>query len=87
MRYGLAGLTTSAALMSTVAPSARAEIQTTGVIGQPNATTTVSGEQLPPPDPKFGGVIKEKATESTPWWPAARRAAQRRAQRPAHHDG
>ena len=70
MRYGLAGLTTSAALMSTVAPSARAEIQTTGVIGQPNATTTVSGEQLPPPDPKFGGVIKEKATESTPWWPA-----------------
>jgi len=24
---------------------------------------------LPPPDPKFGGVIKEKASESTPWWP------------------
>ena len=25
-------------------------------------------KQLPPPDPKFGGVIKEKASESTPWW-------------------
>ena len=22
----------------------------------------------PPPDPTFGGVIKEKASESTPWW-------------------
>ena len=28
-----------------------------------------AGKQLPPPDPKFGGVIKEKATESKPWWP------------------
>src|SRR6201999_2856411 len=25
-------------------------------------------KQLPPPDPKFGGVIKEKASESTSWW-------------------
>ena len=33
------------------------------------ATTTITGKQLPPPDPKFGGVIKEKASESTPWWP------------------
>ena len=68
-RYGLAGLTASATLISAVAPSARAEIETTGVIGAPNATTTISGNQLPPPDPAFGGVIKEKATESTPWWP------------------
>jgi arylsulfatase len=22
-----------------------------------------------PPDPKFGGVIKERASESKPWWP------------------
>src|SRR6185295_2966343 len=35
----------------------------------PSATTTISGKQLPPPDPKFGGVIEEKATESKPWWP------------------
>ena len=43
--------------------------QTTGVPGSPNATTTISGKQLPPPDPKFGGVIKERASESKAWWP------------------
>jgi arylsulfatase A-like enzyme len=43
--------------------------QVTGELGSPNATTTVPGNQLPPPDPKFGGVIKEKASESQPWWP------------------
>ncbi len=69
MRYGLAGLTASATLMGAVAPSAWAEIQTTGVIGSPDATTTIPGNQLPPPDLEFGGVIKEKATDSKPWWP------------------
>jgi arylsulfatase len=43
--------------------------QVTGVPGSPSATTTLEGKQLPPPDPTFGGVIKEKASESTPWWP------------------
>src|SRR5215831_17490278 len=42
--------------------------QVTGVPGSPSATTTIDGSQLPPPDPKFGGVIKERASESTPWW-------------------
>ena len=42
--------------------------QVTGVPGSPGATITIDGKQLPPPDPKFGGVIKEKASESTPWW-------------------
>ena len=42
--------------------------QTTGVPGSPDATTTIDGKQLPPPDPKFGGVIKEKASESKAWW-------------------
>ena len=42
--------------------------QVTGTPGSPTATTTISGKQLPPPDPKFGGVIKDKATESKPWW-------------------
>jgi len=41
----------------------------TGVPGSPSATTTINGKQLPPPDPKFGGVIKEKASESKAWWP------------------
>ncbi len=43
--------------------------QVTGELGSPSATTTISGKQLPPPDPKFGGVIKEKASESKAWWP------------------
>ena len=43
--------------------------QVTGTLGEPSATTTLDPKQLPPPDPKFGGVIKEKASESTPWWP------------------
>ena len=43
--------------------------QITGTPGSPSATTTIDGKQIPPPDPKFGGVIKEKASESTPWWP------------------
>ncbi len=41
--------------------------QVTGVPGSPGAATTVTGQQLPPPDPKFGGAIKEKASESTAW--------------------
>ncbi|MGA2788099.1 MAG: arylsulfatase [Verrucomicrobiota bacterium] len=68
MRYGLTGLTASVTLLSTVAPSVRAEIQTTGEPGSPSATTTISGKQLPPPDPKFGGVIKEDALTSKAWW-------------------
>ena len=50
--------------------------QVTGELGSPNATTTIRGKQLPPPDPNFGGVIKEKASESTPWWPPSHRPAQ-----------
>ena len=61
--------------------------QITGVPGSPGATTTIDGKQLPPPDPKFGGVIKEKASESKAVVGAARRAAEGRAQRAAHHDG
>jgi len=42
--------------------------QLTGTLGSPSATTTVSSRQLPPPDPKFGGVIKNDALQSKPWW-------------------
>ncbi|KWV53710.1 arylsulfatase [Rhizobium altiplani] len=42
--------------------------QVTGTPGSPGATTTITGKQLPSPDPKFGGAIKQKASESTPWW-------------------
>ena len=37
--------------------------------GSPAATAAISGTQLPAPDPKFGGVIKEDALQSKPWWP------------------
>ena len=40
----------------------------TNVPGSPSATTTLDGKQLPPLPPEFGGVIKESATDSTPWW-------------------
>ena len=43
--------------------------QVTGTLGQPSATTTIKGNQLPPPAPPFGGVIKEDAKDSTSWWP------------------
>ncbi len=42
--------------------------QVTGVPGTPGATTTIDGKQLPPPPAAFGGQIKEKASESKPWW-------------------
>src|SRR5262245_48059240 len=42
--------------------------QVTGELGTPSATTTIDGKQLPAPDPKFGGVIKETAKDSKPWW-------------------
>ena len=57
-----------ASLLALSCVSALAQ-QVTGVPGSPDATTTIDGKQLPPPAPKFGGVIKDKASESTPWWP------------------
>ena len=61
--------------------------QVTGVPGSPTTTTTITGKQLPPPDPKFGGVIKEKASEFDSLVGTARRAAEGGTQRVAHHDG
>ena len=76
----------AAGLLTLSCVSALAQ-QITGVPGSPEATTTITGKQLPPPDPKFGGVIKEKASEFDALVAAARRAAEGRAQRAAHHDG
>jgi hypothetical protein len=50
-------------------PSVQAQ-QTNGEPGSPSSSTTLDGKQLPPPPSKSGGVIKEAATDSTPWWPA-----------------
>jgi arylsulfatase A-like enzyme len=43
--------------------------QINGVLGSPSATTTIDGKQLPPPPAKFGGVIKQSAADSKPYWP------------------
>ena len=65
--------TFSALLLSlvaaTVAPLVAVAQQITGVPGSPSATTTISGEQLPAPPSKFGGVIKGTAQQSKPYWP------------------
>lgn len=55
------------ALFGIVSP-ALAQVEVTGELGSPGATTTISGKQLPAPDPKFGGVIKDDALQSKPWW-------------------
>ena len=67
-----------AGLLALSCASALAQ-QVTGVPGSPSATTTLDGKQLPPPEPKFGGVIKDRASESTLLVAAACRAAKRRA--------
>ncbi|ODA66138.1 Arylsulfatase [Methyloligella halotolerans] len=53
--------------LASVVTAAQAQ-ETTGTPGSPSATTTIDGRQLPAPDPKFGGVIKDDALQSTPWW-------------------
>jgi arylsulfatase A-like enzyme len=56
-------------LLGTISlPVANAQ-QVNGTLGSPSATTTIPGNQIPAPPPKFGGVIKENAMESKPWWP------------------
>ena len=70
MKYGITLLTTSVALGLTSCSTAPTgtPIETTGTPGSPSATTTISGLQLPAPDPKFGGVINNGALQSKAWW-------------------
>jgi len=67
MQKSWIALSVSVFIGTTAAFSVQAQ-QVNGVLGSPGATTTIDGKQLPPPDPNFGGVIKEKATESKAWW-------------------
>ncbi|SDB06057.1 arylsulfatase [Bauldia litoralis] len=52
--------------MAIIAPAAAQTV--TGELGSPSATTTIPGDQLPAPQPKFGGEIENDALKSTPWW-------------------
>jgi arylsulfatase len=56
-------------LVAPVASPAMAQ-QVTGVPGSPSATTTIEGNQLPPPPQKFEGKIERNAPQSRPYWPA-----------------
>lgn len=51
------------------ASHARGELETRGAPGSPGATTTIDGRQLPASGPAFGGVIRNEALQSQPWWP------------------
>jgi arylsulfatase A-like enzyme len=65
--FGCASHSKMAQEPGTAAPF-RSRPEVTGTTGSPSATTTISGQQLPAPEPKFGGVIKENALESKAWW-------------------
>ncbi len=66
MGYGLSLGGVLAGMMTGTSPALGQQV--TGVLGSPDATTTIDGKQLPPPDPKFGGVIRENALQSKAWW-------------------
>src|SRR5277367_2867320 len=61
--------TTAALALSLIAASVVHAQQINGVPGSPDATVTLDGKQLPPPPMPFGGVIKQSAAASTPYWP------------------
>src|SRR5438067_1153405 len=61
-------LSLSFLLSASYLPAAMAQT-INGTPGSPSATITIDGKQLPPPPTKFGGVIKESAKDSKPWWP------------------
>jgi arylsulfatase A-like enzyme len=63
------GVLAALLLTSLTAVSAHAQ-QTTGTPGSPGATTTIPGNQLPPPPQPFRGKIERNAAQSTPYWPA-----------------
>ena len=61
-------LVSIAAILVTSAPAPAQQV--TGAPGSPSATTTIPGDQIPAPPQKFGGVIKQTAPQSKPYWPA-----------------
>jgi len=60
--------TTIASVLVVLAATPATAQQVTGTLGSPGATISISGRQLPPPDPQFGGVIKDNALQSKAWW-------------------
>jgi len=61
-------ITSVASILAVLSAAPATAQQVTGTLGSPGATTTISNKQLPPPDPQFGGVIKDNALQSKAWW-------------------
>src|SRR6185436_14992705 len=59
----------SIALLALLAVAPAGAQVVTGELGSASATTTIQGNQIPAPPPKFGGVIKETVEGSKTWWP------------------
>jgi arylsulfatase A-like enzyme len=55
-------------LTSVLTPGPAGAQKITGTPGSPSSTTTLQGDQLPPPPAKFGGVIKDTAPKSKAYW-------------------
>ncbi len=75
LRPGVLGLALGALLVVGCASDRQAaspgvQLQTSGFPGSPNATTTITGNQLPPTAPPFEGLIEPQARNSIPSWPA-----------------
>jgi arylsulfatase len=68
MKNQLAALTLGL-LVGTALTAVASAQETTGVPGAPNATTTIDGNYLPSPPPRFGGEIGLDAKDSKPYWP------------------
>ena len=66
MRLGRPSLVLASGILA-IAATARGQ-QPTPPPGSPAGMTSIDGKQLPPPDPPFGGVIKDDALQSKPWW-------------------
>jgi arylsulfatase len=62
-------LTAAIWLHANAQQSAAPAPQVIGTPGSPGATTTIGGDQLPPPPQAFRGRIERNAAESTPYWP------------------
>ena len=68
-RVWLGFLTSFAGVVITATLPADAQ-RITGTPGSPDATTTIDGRYLPPPDQPFQGEINLNALQSKPAWPA-----------------
>src|SRR5262249_26377978 len=64
-----AALLLSALALTLLAGDPVSAQQPQGASGSPSATTTIDGNYLPPPPPRFGGEITPNALQSKPYWP------------------